>query len=371
MTANPAPPPVTQPHPDDTLELARRRHLATCAARVRRLRGLFIPEPADRLALVPTMQASDGDLSGPGTETWTRLRRAAFAACDPVQLTPEDRVVLMAIAVQHAATRPLIFSQGTASALLELPSIGTTTELVEIATPPGTRGRKSQARRRRTAIPPNFVELDNLRATDVDRTIIDRARYASLESALAAADAALHLGIVAQRTLLSQAQHLPAGSRGCKMAELAMALADHRTESPLESLSRARMFQLGMPMPELQVNFYDAYGFIGRVDFFWRQLGIVGEADGKVKFRVAGGSTGSEAEDRVWQAKRRDDRLRRHPDVRDVFHWDWPEALNAAGFARLLAEQRIHPVPDGGWPVPDGPLPRKARHTSWTEWTRS
>lgn len=371
MAANPAQTPESDSDSNDTLEMARRRHLAACAGKVRRLRGLFVPGPADRLALVPTMQAYDGGVPGPGTETWARLRRAAFAGCDPAQLTHEERAVLMAIAVQHAAARPLTFSHGTASAVLELPAIGKTTEFVEFATPPGTRGRKSQARRRRTAIPPSFVEVDNLRVTDLDRTVIDRARHASLESALAAADAALHLELVAQGALLSQAQQLPPGSRGCKMAELAMSLADHRSESPLESLSRARMFQLGMPMPELQVEFYDAFGFIGRVDFFWRRLGIVGEADGKMKFRVADGSTGGGAEERVWQAKRRDDRLRRHPEVRDVFHWDWPEALNSAGFARLLGEQGIHPVPDGGWPVPDGPLPRRARHTSWTEWTRT
>lgn len=123
------------------------------------------------------------------------------------------------------------------------------------------------------------------------------------------------------------------------------------------------MFQLGMPMPELQVRFYDASGFIGRVDFFWRQLGIIGEADGRIKFRVSDGLTGEEAEEAVWRAKRRDDRLRRHPEVRDVGHWDWDEALHPGRFMGVLHALGVFQVRDGGWPLPDGPLPRKSRAT--------
>jgi len=210
---------------------------------------------------------------------------------------------------------------------------------------------------------PTFQNVGGLLVTDLDRTVIDSARYARLESALATADAALHLELADQASLLAAAKALPKGARGCKMAELAMALADHRPESPLESLSRARMFQLGMPMPELQVRFYDASGFIGRVDFFWRQLGIIGEADGRIKFRVSDGLTGEEAEEAVWRAKRRDDRLRRHPEVRDVGHWDWDEALHPGRFMGVLHALGVFQVRDGGWPLPDGPLPRKSRAT--------
>lgn len=151
------------------------------------------------------------------------------------------------------------------------------------------------------------------------------------------------------------------------MAELVLCLADPRSESPLESLSRVRMFQLGLPMPELQVKFYDGSGFIGRVDFFWRQLGIIGEADGRLKFRVAEGLRGNEAEEAVWRAKRRDDRLLRHPEVRKVGHWAWGEALNPHVFLRVMADLGVRPVRESTWPVPDGPLPRKSMHVSVIE----
>lgn len=140
-----------------------------------------------------------------------------------------------------------------------------------------------------------------------------------------------------------------------------MCLTDGRSESPLESLSRVRMFQLGLPMPELQVTFYNGSGFIGRVDFFWPELGIIGEADGRIKFHVAEGLDGDEAEEAVWRANLRDNQLTRHPAVRRLGHWTWNEALKPHVFLQVMAELGIHPVRDGGWPVPDGPLPRKSR----------
>lgn len=350
----------------DGVELARRRHLATCSREVRRLRGLLIHAPAERLALIDAVRAY-----GEGSDTaWTRLRRAVFATCDPQEVTARERLILMAIAVQEAAHRQPVFSHDTASAVLQLPAIGRASEFVEFATSPGARGRKSQVRRRRTSIAPTTVEVDRLLVTDVDRTVIDRARTATLESAVTAADAALHLDLSRQSELLAQARALPRRSRGCRMAELAILLADGRAESPLESLSRTRMFQLGIPMPELQTRFYDAAGFIGRVDFFWPAFGVIGEADGRIKFRVTEGQTGKEAEEAVWRAKRRDDRLRRHPKVREVGHWDWGEALHPGRFAAMLTDLGVPPVRDsGGWPLPDAPLPRRSRHVSVIERT--
>lgn len=332
-------------------------YLGQRAAEVRRLRGLFAPTSIEKLALITNLDPYDAT----APSSWTRLRQAAFVAGDPTRLDEHERAILLAIAMHHAANKPPIFSHGTARAALALPSIGRSRQLIECAKPPGGSGRSPQARRRRTSIVPPYLRVDELLVTTIDRTVIDSARDESLESAVTTADAALHRGLADAGPLLAHARALPKGSRGCKMAELAMCLADGRSESPLESLSRIRMFQLGLPVPQLQVVFDDASGFIGRVDFFWPQLGIIGEADGRMKFRVADGLKGREAEEAVWRAKRRDDRLLRHPDVRKVGHWDWGEALNSATFAQVLRDLGVHAVPDGGWPVPDGPLPRRSR----------
>ncbi|WP_446665261.1 hypothetical protein [Flexivirga sp. B27] len=332
-------------------------HVAQRAAEVRRLRGLFAPTSMGKLSLTTALESYDG----PDPGAWSRLRRGAFMAGNPAELDTQERLIMMAVAVHEAAERPPLFTHGTARAILDLPSIGRDPQLIELAKPPGRSGRSPQTRRRRTSIEPTGLAVDELLVTTIDRTVIDSARERSLESAVTTADAALRREIADAGSLLAQVRALPKGARGCKMAELALCLADGRAESPLESLSRIRMFQLGLPMPELQVEFYDASGFIGRVDFFWRQLGIIGEADGRVKFRVTEGLTGKAAEEAAWRAKRRDDRLLRHPAVRKVGHWDWGEALRSHVFVQVMSELGVRPVRQGGWPIPDGPLPRKSR----------
>lgn len=196
--------------------------------------------------------------------------------------------------------------------------------------------------------------------TPYERTIVDHARHARLESGVAACDSALHLGLTTREALLAELERVPRGARGRSMANLAIHLADGRVESPLESLSRARMFQAGLPMPTLQPLFDDADGFIGRTDFYWPQLGLVGESDGELKYEVPEGDPGREAVDALLEEKRREQRLRRHAEIDDVVRWGWGEALPPGKLHTVLAAYGLRAALDGGWPVPDGPLPKRA-----------
>jgi very-short-patch-repair endonuclease len=61
-------------------------------------------------------------------------------------------------------------------------------------------------------------------------------------------------------------------------------LANGLSESPLESLSRFSMRGLEH-QPQLQVRIYALNGsIIARVDFFWPEFALVGEADGMDKY---------------------------------------------------------------------------------------
>lgn len=202
--------------------------------------------------------------------------------------------------------------------------------------------------------------MGGLLVTPYERTLVDHARHASLESGIAVCDNALHLGLTTRDALLAEHDKIPKGRRGRSMAQLAIHLADGRSESPLESLSRTRMFQASLPMPDLQPRFEDREGFIGRTDFWWPSLGLVGESDGDVKYAVPEGDPGQAAIDVLLQEKKREQRLRRHPDVDDVARWDWDDALPPGRLHGVLTTHRLHSVLDGGWPVPDGPLPRRA-----------
>jgi len=67
-------------------------------------------------------------------------------------------------------------------------------------------------------------------------------------------------------------------------ARPAVKLFDGRSESPLESLSRAVFVERSLPYPELQVEFEPQPGVRYRADFFWRAEGVIGEADGMAKY---------------------------------------------------------------------------------------
>lgn len=72
--------------------------------------------------------------------------------------------------------------------------------------------------------------------------------------------------------------------------------ADARSESALESWSRAVIHQLGFAAPSLQREIVLPDGVVARVDFLWEDEGIIGEADGLAKYRTGGYTEDPDAE---------------------------------------------------------------------------
>jgi hypothetical protein len=76
-----------------------------------------------------------------------------------------------------------------------------------------------------------------------------------------------------------------------------LALVDGRRESWLESASVAVAHRRGYSVPESQILIHDMDGvFVGRVDHLWRRAGVIGEADGRGKYRQDVDETGATAE---------------------------------------------------------------------------
>lgn len=111
-----------------------------------------------------------------------------------------------------------------------------------------------------------------------------------------------------------------------------------------ESLSRVQMFRLGLPRPRLQVKHEDDLGLIGHVDFDWD--GVVGEFDGKMKYRVPPDADPSEAAEIVWREKKREDRLRIGSQVA---RWTWEIALHRDRLGAVLAAKGVRPDPRVSW----------------------
>ncbi|PZF58964.1 hypothetical protein DEJ23_04120 [Curtobacterium sp. MCSS17_008] len=136
--------------------------------------------------------------------------------------------------------------------------------------------------------------------------------------------------------------------RGCSKADLRAALdarssrnhrrartlvdaADGAAESPGESITRWGGIVLGAPSPVLQHEFRHQGVFRDRVDLWYPEHGVVVEFDGRQKYAVTGRET-------LWDEKRREDRIRRHHEVRGVARVTWADALPAGQLPRLLSE---------------------------------
>ena len=103
-------------------------------------------------------------------------------------------------------------------------------------------------------------------------------------------------------------------------------------QTPLETLSRLRLMRGGLPEPRLQVPLHDDEGLIGYADMLWDDLGIVGEADGALKYSFG---------QVVFDEKLREDRIRALGYI--VVRWTWDEIMRDPNrvAARILAAAAI------------------------------
>lgn len=308
--------------------------------------GLPAPLPFDpqvlRLYSALRQQGVDPQRDG----AWTRVRRGVWveATCWSA-LTPEQQHAARAHAVSLVCDcdRSWVFAHETAAAIWGLPRIETWPDAVRTVVV-GARLRGSPGVRPMRGAEVDDVVVNGIRVTPVARTVVDLARTASLPTAVAAADHALRHGLCTRHELASEADAVPPRLRGRPQASLVVDLADANSMSAGESLSRVQMFRLGVPRPRLQVKHEDEHGLIALVDFDWD--GVVGEFDGKMKYRVPPDADPREAAEIVWREKKREDRLR----VRSqVARWTWEVALDRGRLGAVLAAKGVRPDSRVSW----------------------
>ena len=267
-----------------------------------------------------------------------RPRRGVYAWGD----TRDDveQHLVQARAVLLAQPRAVL-SHDSAAVLHQIPVRRGALDWVHV-----TRPDRGGGRRRSQVVthcgqldPSESMFVDALAVTTVPRTLVDLGRTEQEGWAVAAMDDALRRGLCSaehlQRSLASAA-----GRPGVRGAQRAAALADPRSESVGESLSRHMLVRAGLAPTQLQQEFPHEAG-VDRVDFWWEE-GVVGEFDGRLKYR-ASARPGVSPEDVLWQEKMREDRLRRRGLV--VVRWTWDELLHhpevvVARVRRALAEAR-------------------------------
>jgi hypothetical protein len=269
--------------------------------------------------------------------TLIRLRRGAYASANDRAedwLPSED-------ADDHAQARFRLGQRATAAALC-LPSAAVShasavalhgLPVLDLPTrpcltlPPHTRTLEADIHLHRQVLPPRLLDRHlDIATTCVSRSCLDLARESGSAAGLVSADAALHRGHCTVTELAAVARSLK-GIPGSRAARRVAELADGRSESALETVSRLSMIE-HLPahhQPELQANiFSDGDRFIGRADFYWEALGVVGEADGRTKY----------ADDALWREKMREDALTDLGLV--VVRWGWSEARRPADLTSRL-----------------------------------
>jgi len=153
---------------------------------------------------------------------------------------------------------------------------------VDVTVPPGrsitTRGGVWI---RRGVLPgAEVVECRQVRTTSPVRTVFDLARYLPLGESLVAVDMALHLDLVRMNELSEYVTEHPR-IRGLAQARQIVALAEPRTESPMETRLRSLLVLAGLPRPAAQVGLTDEQGaFVGRVDLYYPDQRLAIEYDG-------------------------------------------------------------------------------------------
>lgn len=260
----------------------------------------------------------DGDLH--------RVRRGVYAAAgDWAGWSRDDRARARIVAVAAAAFEPPTFSHASAALLHGLPVVGAKDGLVHVTTGSTPGGRSSGDVVRHTTVdPPAAVVVDGLRVTGVARTVVDLARDSGLAAAVVVGDQALRLGLTTEEELTSEVDRLARRARGARVARRAVAFLDPRAESPGESISRVRIHEAGLSAPILQHVVLDTHGFVGRVDFWWPDVGVVGEFDGRVKYAAGAPQGAADLGEVVWREKVREDRIR--ATGARVVRWTWQEA---------------------------------------------
>ncbi len=272
-------------------------------------------------ALAAGMSAAEIDWKVRSGE-WLVLRRGVYL--DVSQEASRDELAVRTAAAIARLGEDAAASHQTAAVLQNIALLGPRFNRVDL-TRPAAMDRTPVAlpgvRALRSALPAHHIgEIDGVRLTTPPRTVFDLARTSAFRAGVVSADSALHRSMTSVRELVGIADDCPRWP-GRRRALAVIEFAEPLCESPLESVSRVLFRDSDLPMPRPQVVLGDADGAIGRVDFFWEEYGVIGEADGRVKYASI-----LDDDPTLWAEKLRQERLENAGFI--VVRWTWSELFN-------------------------------------------
>ena len=265
-----------------------------------------------------------------------------------LELKPEDKAWHKVRAL--AALHPDWVFAGPTAGLIHGLSVGyQDLDRIYAATSRKTHARPSRGITRIVVSGDTPVTRDQLKVTSFMRTVYDCMRNASFGQALAVADSAVRAKNIEAERLVHNL-HLACGKRSNVGRVLDIArLADGRSESGGESIARAAMMHIGVPLPELQVEIGDAVDGASsyRVDFEWTLANgtkVYGELDGKEKYVNPEMTKGRDMADVLLDERRREAHITVGDKPVRVMRVSLREVMDVKGFERILAQYGILPV---------------------------
>jgi hypothetical protein len=241
---------------------------------------------------------------------WVRLRTGIFiSAADLAEVECTGRRPgLDALAVMISLDRPsAVLSGATAAWVWGLPRPKQTTPTVQLTDPSRWRRGRGWVMTH-ASLPDDEVTVRGAyRVTTATRTVLDLARTWPEVDAVAAVDAAL-LRRLTTRAELDALLHRRANVPGIPRAVRAVASADGRAESWLETYGRLTFAALELPAFVPQVELWVSDRLLKVVDGWYPEAAVAVEFDGRVKYvRPRFGRT---PEEELWEEKRAEDLLR-------------------------------------------------------------
>lgn len=271
-----------------------------------------------------------------------RVRPGFYVEKQAHGLCRKDRHLLTVLAANAALDAP-VFSHSSAALVHGLPDWGLPLRKVSLSE------ERSKARTRATnlatfhslpKLSKDVTCVDGLRVTSPARTVVDVALGTGRDASVAVADAALSTGLVSGAALEQALSHA-AGRPGIRRARQALSLVDSNSESVAESLSRLTFRDFDLPEPETQVDIVNSAGArVARVDFLWREYGVIGECDGFGKY--FDGADPAETRNRLGKEKDRDAELTALGYR--VLHWRWRDLEEPCALATRVRRVLFAPT---------------------------
>jgi len=217
-----------------------------------------------------------------GIERW-HLRATKWQKVGPAIYAPATRVDHTMVRLEAAASRlPAIAAfSGLTAAWLHGMDVDAC-KPIEVIVPKGNKvSGRSGMRVYRAGLPADHVAVvDGLRTTNILRTLEDIGRRISLVEATVIIDAALQAGLLELPHLEEWTRSRERG-RGLVNLRAAVAAAEPKSESPMETRLRMVLIAGGLPRPKAQVPIHDQRGlFVGRPDLYYPDCCLAIEYDG-------------------------------------------------------------------------------------------